>query len=87
VSAITGFLVEEEVYDSHFRVVKVTTDDSVVFSIDYYKNLPSKPSCKTVLKRSGVELCYIDLGDNCIAVISEVSGRVELVNLRLITNP
>ncbi len=82
--ASTGFLVEEEVFNGHFRVVRIDTGDSRIYSIDYYRLLEREPECSSSLERGGARLCYIDISEDCQAVASIVQGRVELVNLRLV---
>lgn len=82
-----GFLLEEEVFDDHYRVVKIVQGDKVVYSIDYYSRLAGDPECDAHLETgsSPARLCYYRLTPNCEAVIVKTPGRTELVNLRLYT--
>lgn len=83
-----GFLLEEEVFEGHYRVVKVVSGDEIVYSIDFYKRLKGEPPCDVVLETgsSPASLCYHRLSQDCEAVIVKTPGRVELVNLRLYTS-
>ncbi len=79
-----GIIVEEEYIDQHHRVVKIDDGKTRIYSIDYYQLLPSKPKhCINTLVLNSIELCYVDLGKHCSAVVLVSSDRVELVNLRL----
>ncbi|MEB3779923.1 MAG: hypothetical protein GSR85_06810 [Desulfurococcales archaeon] len=83
-----GLIIEEEYFDTHYRVVKIDDGDTRLYSIDYYMLLESRPEqCSQMLSLGGIKLCYAALREHCMAVILSVNGRVELVNLRLKTSP
>ena len=82
---ITNYLVEEQIINSFFKIVKIEYGDKRVYSIDFYKLLSNKPSCMQKLSNGEVQLCYVELGRDCIGVILVSKTRIELINLRLIT--
>jgi len=80
-------IVEEQVFDGHYRVVAVKVGGRVVYSVDYYARLPRVPSdCSFSLELEGApsSLCYVPLGGGCEAAIVVSPRRVELVSLRLV---
>ncbi|MEB3806078.1 MAG: hypothetical protein GSR73_00980 [Desulfurococcales archaeon] len=79
---ITGYILEEEVFDNHYRVVKIRSGDWVLYSIDVYKLLPKAVECDDKLVEGPVTLCYKRV-DDCVLTVSMVNDRVELVNIRL----
>ena len=76
----------EEYFEGHYRVVRVDYPPFRLYSIDYYELLGWDPDCADSISLPGIaELCYVDLGGGCQAVILKTEGRVEVVNLRLVT--
>ena len=80
---MTGYTIEEYVVDRHFRVVKILTDDSILYSIDVYQRLLGPTDCDAAISNGDARLCYKKITEQCEALILETPGRVELVNLRL----
>ena len=79
---MAGYSVVEELFDKHYRVLRVDYGRSRVYIIDYYARLPKPVDCSEELDLGGVTLCYTKLG-LCEAVVSQVGGVVELISLRL----
>ncbi len=77
---------EETYIDKHFRVVKVTAGNDIIYSIDYYMLLKAPPPCDSWIQVEGYKLCYKKLRD-CTALIADSRGRVEAISLRLHTSP
>jgi len=85
---LPGYSIEEQVFDGHYRVVKIDTATARLYTIDVYKRLSSEPdSCDNEIILAGTRLCYKKITNNCEAVILVTPGRVELVNLRLHATP
>ena len=82
---MNGYSVLEELFDRHYRVLRVDYGDSRVYSVDYYARLQKNPECDDKLELGGVTLCYKKLG-LCEAIISIVGDMVELISLRLTTS-
>jgi len=79
-------IVEEQVFDGHYRVVAVKSGGRILYSVDYYARLPEAPrECSSTLevKGSPSSLCYVPLGGGCEGAVVVSPGRVELVSLRL----
>lgn len=77
---------EETYIDRHFRVVKVTAGNDIIYSIDYYNQLESPPPCDSWIEVEGYRLCYKKLRD-CTVLIADSRGRIEAISLRLHTTP
>ena len=81
--------VREHYLEGHVRVLEVIEPDgTATYSIDTWALLRVEPEDMECLesKRSGAKLCYKDLG-RCTGVVLVTPGRVELINLRLKTEP
>ena len=82
---MNGYSVVEELFNGHYRVLRVDYRSSRVYSVDYYARLQKPPECDDKLELGSVTLCYRKLS-LCEAVISIVGDVVELISLRLTTN-
>lgn len=79
--------VSEYYVDGHYRILKVDSEDSRLYSIDVYVKLQAEPQkCSREISLGDVRLCYVKTG-LCEALISIVQGSVEIVNLRLLATP
>jgi len=84
---LTGYSIEEEVFEGHYRVIRIDTGDTRIYSIDVYKLLQEPVDCEEQVRLGEAELCYKTITKGCEAVILRTPGRTELVNLRLHTRP
>ncbi|MEM1685497.1 MAG: hypothetical protein QXO93_01520 [Acidilobaceae archaeon] len=77
-------VVEEEYFDKFYRVLRIDSGSTRTYSIDVYMRLNNRLDCNSSISLDNVTICYHKLSQ-CEAVIVETPGRLELVNLRLIT--
>ncbi len=82
---MSSYSVVEELFDKHYRVLRVDEGSRRIYSIDYYIRLPKPPQCHDTLSIDNVTLCYIKLG-LCEIVVSIVDEIIELINAKLIVD-
>ncbi len=81
---MSGYSVVEELFNKHYRVLRVDYGVERVYNIDFYFRLSKTPTCHDTLSLDNVTLCYVKLG-LCEAVVSIVGSVVELINAKLYT--
>ncbi len=78
----------EKYYDKYRRAIIIEENGEYFYSIDTYTLLPSLPGNAECIdsERTGVKLCYAETTSGCTAVIIAAGSRVELVNVRAVSN-
>jgi hypothetical protein len=80
---MSGYTVLEELFDKHYRVLRVDYGAERVYSVDLYARLSKPPVCHDTLSLGKVTLCYVKIG-LCEALVSIVGDVVELINAKLV---